>query len=178
MSVAFTDLLFALSGEPADNCPCSQKAWLAQDKLLSPLPGCRAHLYSMSHPCFSHQGSSSVTRCCIFSEWARKESYKYNHTASFPNTGFTDSLVTICEIWSVQSSRKVWVYTTLCCLKCSFLFLFSFMFCFVLNTFCFLLQSKERPGLEVWKKQHRNGELTKNQSREFSISAGLHTGIW
>lgn len=78
-----------------------------------------------------------------------------------------DSSVTICQIWSVQSSRKVWVYTTL-----------FLLFSFFLNTFWFLLQSKVKPGLEVLKKQYRNGELTKNQSDEFSISARLHTGIW
>lgn len=61
-------------------------------------------------------------------------------------------------------------------LFCIFVF-FSFLF-FFFNTFWFLLQLKERPRLEVLKKQHRNGELTKNQSGEFSIGARLHTGVW
>lgn len=171
MSVAFIDLVFVLSWESAGTCLCSQKTCLALAELLSPLPGRRA-----MHPCFSHQGSSSASRRrCVFSEWAKKESYKYSHTASFPNTGCTDSSVTICQIWSVQSSRKIWVYTTVCCLKCSFFF---FNFFFFLNTIWFLLQSKLKPGLEVLKKQHRNWELTKNQSGESSVCARLHTGVW
>lgn len=127
MPVAFIDPVFVLSWESAGTCLCSQKVCLALAKLLSPLPGRRA-----MHPCFSHQGSSSASRRrCVFSEWAKKESYKYSHTASFPNTGCTDSSVTICQIWSVQSSRKIWVYTTVCCLKCSFFFFLFFQYSLV-----------------------------------------------
>lgn len=68
---------------------------------------------------------------------------------------------------------------TPCCLKCSFFFLFSFFFSlFFFNTFWFLSQSKMKPGLQGLKKQHRNGELTKNQNSEFSVSSVLHTSIW
>lgn len=62
--------------------------------------------------------------------------------------------------------------------ECTQLYAVGTALFFFFNTVWLFLQAQVKPGLEVLKKQQRNGELTKNQSGEFSISARLHTGIW
>lgn len=166
MSVAFTDLLFVLSWESAVHV-ARKHAW-HRPSCCPLFPGCRAHLYNTSHPCFSHQGSPSVSRrCCIFSEWARNKSYKCSHTASFPNTGFTDSLVTICQIWSVQSSRRFWLYTMLFEVLFFLFVFFLFFFIFFLIHFGFFYSQKWNLGFKDWKNSTEMGSLQKIRTVNF-----------
>lgn len=129
MSVTFINLSFVLSRESTGICP-TQPTGVSDIGLADIHPSLGTEpirTTRATHTHFWRQGSFSASRgCCVFNQWARKESYKNSHPTSVPNMSFADSLVTICQIWSVQSSREVWVYTTVCGLKCSSAFFFKY----------------------------------------------------